>query len=261
MAWIIWIVSNVDKKADLVIKRDWAKKLLTGVIVIFFAIAVAPEIRSRTWHEWRKPIRQGQEVHQEITIGKRALEALKDAQGYLIIDIEDPNASQFLRISLNGRELTDRVPMAKRMSPVDLRAVRQWQRSLPRLGGYTGVENGLAEAAAWPNFREWLAIPIRGSTLEKINQITIKNNSIVGGNPPYFFGDYPPYGTQQFYEGPTGRLFQGPRTHNKYQVEGDMRLAERRPLQSVSNKSTLVIGRYRIFFLFPYLGGDPEDLF
>ncbi|MBI5449570.1 hypothetical protein HY948_04645 [Candidatus Gottesmanbacteria bacterium] len=261
VVWALRMLWKIDRNAKLIIAHHWAKKLLPSVLIVYISIVIAPEIRSRNWHEWRKPLNQGEEIHQEITLGNEALSRLRDLNGYLIMDIQDPNATQFLTVMLNGQELFDRVPMMMRMSPVDLRAVRQWQRTLPRLGGYAGVEDALAEAAAWPNFREWLAIPIQGTFLEKENQIIVKNNAIAGGSLPYFFGDYPPYGTQLFYEGPTARLFQGPRTHNKYQVEGDMRLTERRPLQSIANKSTFVIGRFRIFFLFPYHGGDPEDLF
>ncbi|MBI5449362.1 hypothetical protein HY948_03540, partial [Candidatus Gottesmanbacteria bacterium] len=70
-----------------------------------------------------------------------------------------------------------------------------------------------------------------------------------------------------------------PRTHNKYQVEGDMRLSETLPLRSISSRSTFLVsgkvlagddlslvvgnqsGRYRILFLFPLDGKDAVDIF
>ena len=270
-------LNNADRNEKLIAHHPWVRKVYTLLPFFVYFIILAPALRSRTWHEFRAPLRAGQRIEQEIILKKKALEKLTDKKGYLIIDYQDANAAQYIHIFVNGKERNDLMPIGNRVSPVDLMATRQWQRMLPRLGGYTHVEDALLQAATWPDLHEWLVIPIEGKDVKEENIITVENNNMLSSQPAFVFGDYSPH-NRGFYEGPTPRLFQGNRTHNKYQVEGDMRLTEQRSLKSELNKSTFVngraaltddlstvpgiqAGRYRIFFLFPFSTGDPEDIF
>lgn len=267
----------LDQKAKLLIRSVWASRLYSFIPLAIFAIVLAPVLRSRTWHQWRAPLVAGQQMGQTILINKNDLPKLASLRGYLLIDLQDANSARFIRVTLNGNLLEDRLSLEKRVSPVDLMAVRQWQRTMPRLGGYGHFEEEAATSAMWPNLHDWLVIPIEGKDVGEENSITVENNILLSSEPAYIFGDYTPY-DRALYEGPTARIFQGARTHNKYQVEGDMRLTEQRSLKSLANKSTFVFnhgehtddlsivlgkqtGRYRIFFLFPFTGGDPEDIF
>ncbi len=270
-------LNGADHREKLVANHPWMRRAYVLLPVLTYLIVLASALRSRTWHEWRAPIRAGQRIEQKIVISNDALEKVRQKKGYLIIDFQDANAAQFLRIRINNEERTDYLPIGNRVSPVDLMATRQWQRVLPRLGGYTHIEEALLLAPTWPDLHEWLVIAMEGTDVKEENIITIENNNLLSSQPAIIFGDYQPY-DRGFYEGPTPRLFQGNRTHNKYQVEGDMRLTETRALKSLVNKSTLVNGRgehtddlstvsglqkgrYRIFFLFPFTTGDPEDIF
>lgn len=263
-------VSHLDK--------TWRKECTLFFLVIC-GIVFAPELRSRIWHQWTNALRAQETIEQQILISSTILEKLKDKQGYLIIDFKDPNAAVALEISLNGKVLPQRLAMMNKTSPVDLMAVRQWQRTMSRLGGYKQLDAISANAPAWPNLHDWLVIPITGEQLATENLITVKNVNQLSSSLPIIYGDFLPFGAQNYYEGPTPRIFQGWRTHNKYQIDGDMRLTEKRKLYSVKNSSTLIlsngfkviddlslnvgrqIGRYRIFFLFPFKTGDPEDIF
>ncbi|MBI5449564.1 hypothetical protein HY948_04615, partial [Candidatus Gottesmanbacteria bacterium] len=215
--------------------------LFSCIPAFFFLFGIMPYARSKTWHEWRAPIRIGFRAEQNIVIDPLHLKTLLNRNGYLIVDIEDVNAGKFIQVSLNDAILSDRIPLGKRISPVDIMAIRQWQRLLPRLGGFVAVEEALYQAPAWPGLHEWLVIPVPGRLLQEVNTIMVENNNTVSADPAYLFGDYVPFGFERFYEGPTPRLFRGPRTHNKYQVEGDMRLSETLPLRSISSRSTFLV--------------------
>lgn len=252
--------------------------LFSCIPALFFLFGIVPYARSRIWHEWRAPIRAGMALQQEIVLDSAQVDALRDKSGYLLVDVEDVNAGQFIKISINGVVVPDRVPLGKRMSPVDIMAIRQWQRLLPRLGGFAAVEDELQMAPTWPGLHEWLVLPVSGQLLREVNVVSVENNVMVSSDAAYLYGDYLPFGSAIYYEGPTPRLFQGPRTHNKYQVEQDMRLHEILPLRSKMNQSMVLSagkiqsndlsaivgtqsGRYRIFFLFPFDGKDPVDIF
>ncbi len=269
-------LNEADKGEKLVARYSWMRKLYTILPFLLYFIVLAPMLRSRTWHEFRAPIRAGQRIEQEIIVKKETFAKIRNRKGYLIIDFQDANAAQYLHILVNGKERKDLMPIGNRISTTDLMATRQWQRTLPRLGGYTQVEDVLFRATTWPDLHEWLVIPVEGKDVLETNTIMVENNNLLSSQPAFIFGDYPPY-DRGFYEGPTPRILHGNRTHNKYQVEGDMRLTQERSLKSEVNKSTLVngrgehtndlstvpgiqTGRYRIFFLFPISTGDPEDI-
>lgn len=264
--------------SKIFLKHLWLRRLYSFLPFFIFFLVLVPHLRSRTWHQWNSYLSFGQYIEQKIDLSKDQVETLRQVKGYLLVDIQDGNSGYSLSVALNNIPVKERLPMNKMRSPVDLLALRQWQKELPRLG-WGHVENEVATVAAWPDMHQWLVFPIDGNVLKENNKIVVKNTSLLSSARPLIFGDYLPSGLEKYYEGPNARLFQGPSHFNKYQITGDFRLDEKKRLLSIDNKSSFYlasgeklkndlslnlgkqVGRYRIFFLFPYDTGDPESIF
>lgn len=260
---------DYDRRTTLSIKFKWLRRFPSLVPLAIFILFLVPYIRNPEWHSWHTPLVGGWRIEQTITLRPDVLNQLKNRQGYLLVDMQDPNAARYMTFTLNGNTLTQRLSMKSFYDPVSLNALRQWQQNWPRLG-YGHTEKEMASASAWPDMRQWLVLPIPGSLLKRINEITLKNDNYFTSQYPLIFGDFAPYGSEDYYEGPAARIFQGKHAYNKYQVDGDFRLYAKQKLLSVSNSSKFFIsgdseskgdlsslvgrqnGRYRIFFLFPH---------
>lgn len=280
----IWRAVNILGAAFLMFyasRKLWEddhKNLRSLVPFFIFILVLASHLRSEIWHQWKAPLLFGQYAEQTIDLTKTQAEEIKKLKGYLLIDMQDVNSGKFLSVKLNDNILKEQLPMNKMRSPVDLMAIRQWQRQLPRLG-WGHVEEEIASASAWPNMHQWLVFPLDGDILKDKNTIIIKNTNHFSSIPPVIFGDYLSSGDEKRYEGPDARIFQGYMHFNKYQIDQDFRLNGKLSLLSISNTSKFYLideavladdlslvfgkqtGRYRIFFLFPYRSGDPESIF
>lgn len=250
-------------------------KISALVPFFIFTLLLASSLRSKIWHEWSTPLSIGQMIEQKIDLSGSQVEEWKKTNGYLLIDMEDANSGRFLSVSLNGFVLEGGLPMYKMRSPVDMLAIRQWQRTLPRLG-WGHIEDELRESPAWPNMHQWLVFPIKGDILKNNNTVFVENANYFSSSQPLIFGDYLSFGDRKHYEGPEARIFQGYMHFNKYQIDQDFRLNRKLPLLSKNNISSLRLvdgqmliddlslalgkqtGRYRIFLLF---GADPIYLF
>lgn len=267
-----------ENDSKIIFKQLWLKRLYVFLPFFIFFLVLVPHLRSKTWHQWSSPLSFGQYVEQKIDLSREQIDSLGKLKGYLLIDTQDENSGHSISVELNNVVLMERLSMNKMRSPVDLRAIRQWQKEMPRLG-WGHVEDELASASAWPDMHQWLVFPIDGNNLRENNTIIVKNTNLLSSSRFLIFGDYLPAGSEKYYEGPNARLFQGKSHFNKHQITGDFRLDEKRHLLSISNQSSFYLnngeklkndlspnlgkqtGRYRIFFLFPYTGGDPEDIF
>jgi len=229
------------------------------------------------WHTWYTSLLPSQKIEQTITIWPKQIPYLKPENGYLLIDLKDTSAAKNLKVTLNGDALQKCFTLKEAVGTIDRLVVRQFQRGMPRLG-WGQIEDEVTALSIFPNVHYWLIFPLTGEVLRETNLITVQNTAATVAAPPLIYGDYYSSRKINIYEGPTARIFQGPASFCKFQVDADLRLPEKRQLFSRTNSSKfytgqkvnsvdlsnsigLQKGRYRIFFLFPYKGGDPEDIF
>lgn len=267
----------LDKKRKQVIKNGVLSKIPSAIPLIIVCILVIYYLRMPSWHEWKTTLLPNNKIQQTIILDEYILADLKEKKGYVLIDIKDPKAAKNIEVNLNQKLLSKRFSIQESFSPIDIRVIRQFQREMPRLGWGT-VEDSVYSSSAFSNVRQWIIHPISGDVLKKENIIVIKNKSQSYDDPPLIYGDY--YFSllsNMTYDGPTPRIFQGAASFYKFQVDGEIRLPERRIIHSVSNVSAFFenekknsdlstsfgvqTGRYRIFLLFPYITSDTEDIF
>lgn len=250
----------VDKGKRALFNTPFLRRMPSLVPVIISLILTSYQLRSPSWHEFSRELLNQAEIKQNIVINAKNRNLIKGERGYLLVDIKDPNAGKYLKVQLNNKVLEEKLSLKRSMSPIDLLVHRQFQRGMPRIG-WGGLEDQVASSSAFPNMHQWLIFPIKGDYLLEVNSVIIKNTS-TSKNPPLIFGDYFSSFDKQVYDGPTGRIFQGPGSFFKFQVDGDRRLPELRILYSDKNITQgMKNGRYRIFLLFSYPRNDPEYLF
>ena len=252
---------SIDVKQKSIFSNKLLRRIPSLVPLLAGVVLMGYQLRSPSWHQFSVLLYPKGKIEQIIKVDARVHSFLADKKGYILIDIKDPNGDKNLKIMLNRKVLRERLPLNKSMSPIDLLVHRQFQRGMPRLG-WGHIEDEVASMSAFPNMHQWLILPISGKQMLETNSIIVENMSVSKKNLPFIFGDYFSSFNKQLYDGPTGRIFQGVGAFYKFQVDGDRRLPEILSLESKSNRSLgMRIGRYRIFFLFPYRGGDPESLF
>lgn len=267
-----------DKKRKQIIKNGIVSKIPSAVLLIALSIITAYYWISPSWHEWSTMLLPNNKIQQTIIINKDILSKLKGKKGYLLVDIRDPKAAKNIEVSVNQKSLSKRLSIKELFSPIDIRVIRQFQRGMPRLG-WGNVEDSVYSSSAFSNVHQWIVHPISGDTLKEENIVTVRNMSQSHEDAPFIYGDY--YFSllsDMSYGGPTPRILNGTVSFYKFQVDGEIRLPERRIIESVKNISTFFengqktagdlsssfgvqAGRYRIFLLFPYITRNPEDIF
>lgn len=267
-----------DKKRKQIIKNGIISKIPSVIPLIAVCIIIAYFWRSPSWHEWSTMLLPNNKIQQTITIDKDILSEFKAKKGYLLVDIKDPKAAKNIEVSMNQKSLSKRLSIKELFSPVDIRVIRQFQRKMPRLGWGT-VEDSVYSSSTFSDVHQWIVYPISGDMLREENTITVRNISQSYEDAPFIYGDYYfSLWSNMSYGGPTPRIFNGTASFYKFQVDGEIRLPERRIIESVRNDSSFFIneqktagdlsssfgvqtGRYRIFLLFPYITEEPEDIF
>lgn len=266
----------IDMKQKFIFSNKFLKRVPSLIPLLLTIILVSYQLYSPSWHQFSTQIPSNNRIQQIITIDQKARSFIKDKDGYVLIDLVVPLGDNNFEVLLNNQKLTKRLPLNKSMDTITLLVHRQFQRNMPRLG-WGHMEESVATSSAFPNMHQWLIFPIQGDILKEINTITVKSKSVYSDGSPIIYGDFFSSYNKNYYDGPTARIFQGPQTFLKFQVDGDRRLPETSILESVKNVSEFYIegirqndlstsfgkqtGRYRIFFLFPYRSEDPESLF
>lgn len=266
-----------DRRSPMLFKHRLVRKIPAFIPLIFFIIVVSYQSKNYLWYEWRTNLLPFHRIEQTITLGAKEIASLKKQKGYLLIDIKDADSGKNLDISINNKRLKDSLFLRQAFSPIDLFVLRQFQRGMPRLG-FGKIEDEVASLSALPNVHQWLIYKVDGELLRDKNIVVVSNKSYSYKNA-FIYGDYFidsfPHRT---YKGPTAQIFQGPISFYKYQVDEEIRLPRKSFLFSIKNESKLINhegkyiddlsnqfglqrGRYRIFLLFPYLSGDPNEVF
>ncbi len=275
--WATKKLITFERTQHSIIPHSRFRLIPAFIPLLGFLFILGYQLRNYRWHEWFTYLPAKQKIIQTIDLLPYQLPLLSETHGYVLIDVEDPNAGKNLEVMFNGAKLTQALPMSKSHSPVDLMAIRQWQQNWPRTN-YSTVDEELANSPLWPSMHQWLIFPIEGKSLREKNQIEVQNTQYLTSSLPKIFGDYPGYQNGLSYHGPSPRIFAGKIIYNRYQILRDIRMSETRRVHSGTNTSMRTdssgkqtddlsvllgkqSGRYRIFFLFPFMVGDPEDIF
>ena len=264
---------RLDSKKTMLFGQRHIKMIPAFIPLCVFIIVLSYQSKNFLWYQWKTNLLPFHKIEQKITLGSNELRGVKSKEGYLLIDIKDADSGKNLDVTLNRVPMKDTLSLKQSFSSIDLLVLRQFQRGMPRLG-FGHVEDEVASLSALPNVHQWLIYKVDGKLLKEKNIIDVKNKGYTYKNS-YIYGDY---ASGNIYRGPTAQVFQGPISFYKYQVDQDIRLIRQSNLNSTKNKSILLDsegrsisdlsnqfglqrGRYRIFLLFPYLGGDPNDVF
>ena len=272
---IVLILSRYDKKNKFLFRNHYINLIPSVIPLLAFLLLSWYNVRSHLWHEWTTRVKNNYVVKQTINLSSGQLAKIREMDGYLLVDLKDANIGKNLVITLNEKVVKDRFKVVETFSGIDLRVIRQFQRGMPRLG-YGPVEESVQSLHMFPNMHYWLITKVAGELLENKNEIVIKNTASEEDSSPILYGDYFS-ASKSIFHGPTPLIFYGPGSFLKYEADGDIRLSLKRNILSVENSSELYVtdmkhvdlsdtfgiqtGRYRIFFLFPFPGGDPVNLF
>lgn len=168
---------------------------VASMFVAAIATLIVPARANGRWDEWAAPLNAGRTVEQHLVLPSRVLTDLIDEarSAYLLIDTDNADAAQSLRIAINGHTLD--APVVPGNALVDQQDFSMYM-NLPE-GGFMREGERIFNCLTTPSgisnadLRQWFFVPVPLQVIAGQKDLIVKIvNSRDGEAVPYIHGTY-----------------------------------------------------------------------